>query len=72
MKKVLAIVLTLALVLSMFAACGSSKPAPTEAAPAEAATTAVPEETKAEEEKRRSKELFGERLTKKGDNSYVY
>ena len=51
MKKVLAIVLTLALVLSMFAACGSSKPAPTEAAPAEAATTAVPEETKAEEEK---------------------
>ena len=27
---------------------------------------------KAEEEKRRSKGLFGERLTKKGDNSYVY
>ena len=26
---------------------------------------------KAEEEKRRSKELFGERFTKKGDNSYV-
>ena len=27
---------------------------------------------KVEEEKRRSKELFGERLTKQGDNSYVY
>lgn len=51
MKKVLAIALTLALVLSMFAACGSSEPAQTEVASAATDAAAAPAETKAEEEK---------------------
>ena len=51
MKKILAILLTLALCLSMLAACGSKQAAgeaPAEEAPAEAPTESAPAETPAE------------------------